>query len=291
MTPSTRLAAVAVALLLFVTACAGETGSSPPPADADRPVDPDTLVLRVDYTGGYLPATHILSRLPLISVYVDGRVITDGPMPDIFPRPAMPNVQQQTISPELVEVLVQKAVAAGVGTAVDFGRPTVTDMPSTRITIVTREGTRKLEVYALAPDVDGLTDSLTGEQRMARKTLSDFLASLQDLPTKLGAGQPELYPVSALAVVTTPYALDRTADVPAQPEVAWPGPALPGQVPDANLGVGCVTVTGSEATAALALAAKANVLTPWTWGGKRWSLEFRPILPDESGCTDLSNLR
>jgi hypothetical protein len=285
MTPSTRPAAAIVALLLLVTACAGETSS--PPADTGRPITPDAVVLRVDYTGGFVPATHILSRLPLISVYGDGRVITDGPMPEVYPRPAVPNVQQQTIAPEQVDALVQKALAAGVGTEADFGRPSVTDMPSTRFTVTTSEATRTLEVYALVADEDGMSDSLTAEQRAARKKLIDLLAGLQELSQALG--EPGLYRPSVLAVITTPYT-DQT-EMPPPDEIAWPGPALPGQVPDANLRAGCVTVTGDEVAAVLALAVKANVLTPWTSGGKRWSLSFRPLLPDESGCANLFNQR
>jgi hypothetical protein len=37
----------------------------------------------------------------------------------------------------------------------------------------------------------------------------------------------------------------------------------------------------------LAAAATANAATPWDSGGTRWSVAFRPLLPDESGCADL----
>ena len=40
--------------------------------------------------------------------------------------------------------------------------------------------------------------------------------------------------------------------------------------------------------AVLATAAKANAATPWTSGGRTWSLHLRPLLPDESGCADLA---
>jgi hypothetical protein len=47
-------------------------------------------------------------------------------------------------------------------------------------------------------------------------------------------------------------------------------------------------VTGDEAKAVLAAAAKANSLTPWTSGGKTWRVGLRPLLPDEHTCADLN---
>ena len=53
------------------------------------------------------------------------------------------------------------------------------------------------------------------------------------------------------------------------------------------LDVGCVVATGEQASAVLAAARPANAATPWVSGGTRWSVAFRPLLPDESGCADL----
>ena len=39
----------------------------------------------------------------------------------------------------------------------------------------------------------------------------------------------------------------------------------------------------------LAAAGTGNALTPWvTPDGGHWSVTFRPLLPDESGCSDLA---
>jgi hypothetical protein len=49
-----------------------------------------------------------------------------------------------------------------------------------------------------------------------------------------------------------------------------------------------VVVGGDQATAVLAAAGNGNALTPWVGAdGSRWSVTFRPLLPDESGCADL----
>jgi hypothetical protein len=73
--------------------------------------------------------------------------------------------------------------------------------------------------------------------------------------------------------------------LPTPPPVAWPGPALPGESLPA--GLSCAIATGATADAVLASAAHANTRTPWTFGGHRWTVTLRPLLPDESTCQDL----
>jgi hypothetical protein len=68
--------------------------------------------------------------------------------------------------------------------------------------------------------------------------------------------------------------------------VTWPGPALPGKTTGPE--IGCVTATGAQAAAVLAAAGKVTAITPWLSGGKRWTVALRPLLPDETGCADLS---
>ena len=46
----------------------------------------------------------------------------------------------------------------------------------------------------------------------------------------------------------------------------------------------CGTVTGGDLATLLPLLQKANQLTPWASGGRRYALTFRPLLPDETGC-------
>jgi hypothetical protein len=299
LTRSWTNAATALALLL-VAACAGQAGpaSRQPtgrPLASVGSADPGTVALRVDFTGGLSPRwdlVDIMSRLPLISVYRDGRVITRRGVGRS--TSAVPIVVQRRVSPKQVEILVRKALDAGVDTGVDVGHPPAMDAPSTRFTVVTGASTRTLEVYALVDEhtLDPIyrddVAGVTGAQRVARQKLIDLLAELQDLATTLGAGaisKPESYPASALAVIARPYTLQPQ---PAQPELAWPGPSLPGAVINTDLGVSCLTVTGSEANAVLAAAAKANIATPWTSGGARWLLSLRPLLPDESDCAGLA---
>jgi hypothetical protein len=139
------------------------------------------------------------------------------------------------------------------------------------------------EVYALfeAPLEGG---GLTPDQEDARAELSDFLATLTD-----SAGpEAQAYEPAAVAAVASPW-ID-PGDGLQQPEVAWPGPALPGSPTGGPVDVSCVTAAGDQAQALLAAAGAASGATPWVGAdGTRWTVVFRPLLPDETGCADLTD--
>ena len=291
---SSWAAAAAVPLLILVSACGAQ-----PAADAAPPAQPpvadalgaDEVALRVTHTGGFVTPQSIPSRVPALSIYGDGRVITEGPVPAIYPGPALPNLQQARISAEDVDDLVRRAVNAGVGTAKDLGQPGVADAATTRFLVTTEAGVRSTDAYALEmPDDAG---ALTAEQKAARKRLADLLADLQDLPKTLGQGavtEEGAYPAKVVAGIATPYVNqpENVVELGPPAPVAWPGSALPGARLDPSVDVGCVAATGDQARAVLAAAAKANAMTPWTSGGKQWSVLLRPLLPDESSCADLA---
>ncbi|WP_035740536.1 hypothetical protein [Parafrankia elaeagni] len=320
-----RLAAVALPLFLTAAACAGDTTGSDSlrgagPALTGAPGNPgtpvgsgvdDTAVLRVDLVGGFVTPQILAARLPVVSVYPGGQVISEGPQVAIFPAPALPNVQLRRIAPADVQRLVGRAVAAGVGAGRDYGEPPVTDVPSTRFTVRTPEGVRTTEVRALA-EADGT--GLTAEQQNARRDIQELLDALTDLPGTIGDTGP--YVPTAVAAIAAPLVSDCPAGgvqpvnpsggaAPAGPsggvqppdscggglplpvEQAWPGPELPGEPLAEGLDVGCVAVRGTDATVLLAAARTAVDTTPWTSGGRRWTADFRPLLPDESGCADL----
>ncbi|TQN41732.1 hypothetical protein FHU33_1110 [Blastococcus colisei] len=284
--------ATALALVLALTACAERGGTASPgdPAAPSSVAAPEEgLVLQVEHTGGFVTPMMLAARLPIVSVYADGRVITEGPVPAIYPGPALPNLQVAEIEPGQVTDVVDRALAAGVDETGDLGSPPIADVPSTRFTLVTASDTYVREVYALGASSDlpgpaGPPDTgITPEQAAAREELSDFLASVTDLGRATEAYEPE-----AVAAVVSPW-VDPGDDLP-QPELPWPGPDLPGE-PVGGLGdVSCVTATGDRAQTLLAAARDANATTPWvTDDGRRWSVTFRPLLPGESGCADLTD--
>ena len=241
-------------------------------------------VVKVRYTGGFTSPVSLATRLPIVSVYGDGRVITEGPVLTIYPGRALPNVLVEKISKEDVSRLAARAIAAGVGNAGDLGEPTIADAATTRFTVLTSDGAKTTEVYALneaGPD----QTVLSGKQQAARKKLHDLLAALTDLPATLGAGaidKAQPFAATELVAVASTWADPETRVGPNIPEVQWPGPALPGEQLGEELG--CVAMSGEQMAVVLAAAATATTITPWVSAGSRWNVSFRPLLPDETGC-------
>ena len=287
MTRTSLRGVLAVLALVLLCSCAerpsdgadgGEAGA-PPPA----PELPDGLVLEVAHTGGFVTPDMLATRLPLVSVHSDGRVFTEGPVVAIYPGPALPNVQVAHVDEATLRGLVEQALAAGVAETGDLGTPPIADVPSTRFTLVTAEGTYVREVYGLSEGADG---DLTPEQQQGREALRGLLDALVAPAGTASEG----YVPTALAVVVRPWT-DSLADpsLP-QPDVAWPGPPLPGEPLEPALGLSCLAVTGSDVPPVLQAATAANAASPWVGAdGSRWFLSFRPLLPHETGCADLGD--
>jgi hypothetical protein len=274
-TTSTVRGASLLAVALALSACAGSGGDTAAPSSS-APL-PTGLVLQVALTGGYTTPEELASRLPVVSVYGDGRVLTQGPQIEIWPAPALPNVQVHRVDEATVRDLVDRAVAAGVTETGDLGEPPVADAPTTRFTLVTAEGTTVRDVYALS---ETPADTLTAEQAGARDRLQGLVEELTAVD-----GEGEGYRPQTVAAVVRPYT-GGDPELP-QPDVAWPGPELPGS--PLGAGLTCVSATGQQAADVLAAAASANALTPWVAAdGSRWSIAFRPVLPHETGCADLA---
>ncbi|HEY0699124.1 MAG TPA: hypothetical protein VGD43_15090 [Micromonospora sp.] len=276
-------------LLLLAAGCAAKVDTGGGGGDAGPLPDDGTLVLRVSHVGGFVPPASLATRVPMISVYGDGRVITEGPQPAIFPGPALPNLQEQQISADDVAELVDRALRAGVGSPTDLGTPSVTDVPSTRITVWTAGGVRTTEAYALMEQVPA--SGLTADQQAARRKLLDLVGALTDLPGTLGAAavpDSRPYQPTRIAGVAAPWTPSGSAGVPEQVEVAWPGPALPGEPQGQGGELACVVAEGVAAKAVMRAAGRATSITPWTYDGRRWTIGLRPLLPDETSCADLS---
>ncbi|MCY1139671.1 hypothetical protein OWR29_16850 [Actinoplanes sp. Pm04-4] len=295
----TLMAAAVPLFLLAACAQPGTTSAGSPasresassyPQGGDETQDGDKLVARVESVGGFVPPDRTVGTLPAISVYADGRVITQGPTPAIYPGPALPNLQVVTLSPDQVQQLLKEATEAGVRSGADFGRPNVADAPTTRVTVTTAQGTQSVAVEALN-EAQVNDPMLTDAQKTARKNLAAFVDKLSDLPAAAEPSASAPYDAESLAVLARPYIKQQGDDQPAQTEMAWPGPALPGDYLNPAFKIGCVVVSGAEADKVLAAAKKANQMTPWTAGGEKYLITFRPLLPDEKGCAQFKGNR
>ena len=201
-------------------------------------------MIRVRHEGGFVPPDRLVGRIPQVSVYADGRVITEGPQIAIYPGPALPNLQVQQIDPAKVDQLVEQALAAGVGSGADLGQPGVADAPTTVIEVRTAKGVKTVSAEALSeamPDDPQLTapqqqaPGQAGRVRQAAHRPAGHAGGVAAVP---GGGPGGAGPAVRRA-------RRRPARAAGRDRLARPGTAR--RVPDLRrLKIGCVTVTGAE---------------------------------------------
>jgi hypothetical protein len=272
---------LAVLAALLLAGCGSGPGPEAPGEDVTYA--PTDLVLQVSSGGGLMPVAYTVVGIPELSIYGDGRVITTGPVPEIYPGPALPNLQLQHIAAADIQALVRRALASGVGSGEDLGFPNVADAPTTHISVLTAKGTRTTDAPALGI---GSADGLTSRQQTARRRLEDLVNALRNLDQTLGRkkiDQPVAYVPEQIAAVAEEW---RAGDgqLADPPPVDWPGAtALPGP----TVGNGLVHCVTTPAGPVLAAAKQANARTPWVSANAKWSVLFRPLLPQEQSCADL----
>ena len=284
-----RTAAALAAVALLTAACGRLNDDDGPGSGDDRishPTGANDLVLRIDVGGGFVPVEYNLATIPSVSIYGDGRMIVTGPVIEIYPGPALPNLQVTQLSEDALQAILRAADDAGLmdGDA-SYDYPCVTDLPSTTFTVVAEGRTNVVSAYALGFD-DG-AGACEGVDTQARAALAAFQSRFGDLKNlvpegSLGAEEP--YVPTEMRVFVLPYRGE--PDLPQQP-VEWPASGSLdrlGQPIEVLEDSRCGIVGGEDLTDLLAAATTANQLTPWTSEGTEHSLIFRPLLPDEHDC-------
>lgn len=302
--------AVAVSLGCLVLAACTNAGSTPtgsggsipptgvpssPPSGSPvgsaiaHPTGPTDLVIRYEEVGGFVAPQALLTRYPVVSIYGDGTVITEGPIPAIFPGPALPNLQFETVTEAGLQRLLAIARDDGLlGPDASYDATNVADASTARFTVVADGATHRVSAYGL-----GMTDDASADPAAsaARAKLRDFSTAVDDLPTTIGqenVGRGTGYAWDRLAVFVQPGAPDPGDPALARPPIAWPL-ATPlatfGDPVSAGGGdMRCGTVGGADAQAVRALLDRAAQITGWTSGGAKYTLTFHPLLPDQTEC-------
>jgi hypothetical protein len=273
------LAAVPLLVLALTAVACGGSGQT-----AYWTVE-DDVVLQFSTAGGFAAVDYNLTRLPQFTLYGDGTVIVEGPMIAIYPAPALPNLQTTKISGEGIGRILSAADEAGLlANDVDYGRPDVTDIPDTVVTVRTGGKTYLSTIYASgAEEVAG---GLTAEQKQARAVITAFSLQLSDLSAfQSGEIKWVPYTYSALAVFSTPVDPSTAPDsTEVQPNrLDWPldDLATSGQtvLPD---GYRKVVVSGEDLAKLKPLLSQATQITLWKSGDTEYHLSLRPLLPGEA---------
>ena len=255
----------------------------------DHPTGANDLVLRLATGGGFVPIEFNLKALPGVSLFGDGRLIVEGPVIEIYPGPAMPNLQVSRLTEEGVQAILDEARKAGLlGQDASYDYPCVADAPTTTFTVAADGATHTITAYALGFE-EGTTGGCGGAaiDVGARAKLLDFSTKLGNLRSWLPEGSisaEEQYTPTEMRVYVRSYQGD--PELKQQP-TAWPleGPLSSFGELDANLDQArCGVVSGADIETLLPDAYAANELTPWTSDGQDFGLLFRPLLPDEHSC-------
>ena len=234
--------------------------------------------------GGFVPVEFAFTNMPQVSVYGDGRVITQGPVPAIYPGPALPNLQVAQLSEDGMQIVLAAAREAGLlDEGVDYGQPLVADGATTTFTVAADGKTVVTPVYHLAFENDG-DGALSGEQKERRSKALGFQTKLSDLRALVGdaLGPEEPFGWEAVSMFIQPA--DPDAEDPSGLErdvVEWPLTADPGTMGESYLQGRKAVVSGYDLDTLMPFLQRANQLTLWRSGDAHYSLAVRPLLPDE----------
>jgi hypothetical protein len=289
--PSFRL--VALSLTATLAAACGGTGPSPSPSPQPEPPADARFLLRVT-TVQALPPPATFNWLPMIVIGLDGRVLTGGAVPAIFPGPLVNPTVERQLSATGWNRIVEATRAAGLlGAVRDF---TGGMLPPGSQAI-------RLEIVA-----DGIVHTLTGDPSRTFNCITTpcvpppgtpeafavFVNGLGDLASITGPGElgPErIHEPAGFAGIATPGKPDDQG-VP-QPAVAWPlagGFGGFGEPTQEGNGARCGLVTGADVGLVRPVFAAATQTTPFrdSTDDSLWGLIVRPLLPgDGNPCEGL----
>ena len=283
------LAALPVAVLL--ASC--NLVSPPSYAGVPHPAGSE-LVVRVEWTGGFVPYEYLFTSLPRFTLLGDGRVFVDGPQIEIYPGPALPNVQVRRLTEEGIQSILFRIAESGLfdeGHSWNAATQFIADANSTVFTVRADNREVVVDVYALGllaePNV--APPGIPADELEAH----DRLTALENDLLNLDAWIPADDWTDATWQSYEPDALRLlVANIDAQPPnpdgldsepIPWPGATDPDQFGTASTiqDFRCGVVSGEEGAAWYAAMSQANELTRWSRDGHLYSVTPRPLLPDE----------
>jgi hypothetical protein len=281
-----------LAASVSLVACVSATGAAGPsglPSSSPNLGDADTPIFRVTWDGGFVAPGTILGRLPIIVVYADGRVITQGPQIDIYPGPLMPNLQERTLSADALARLIELAREKDLLKTIHYEFPGVADLPDTVLEIQLDGATYRVSAYALAEaGVDTGNPGLDAASIEGRAALREFIGALTAVPASDFLDEEHPYVMTGLRLYAGVAQVVENSEFPGeQPPVAWPlaDLATAGE-PVANpaIDVRCLVIEGEDLATVLPILQGANSLSVFESDGAFFSLIPRPLLPGETGC-------
>jgi hypothetical protein len=290
--------AVALALPLLVAACSSGAPATATPSPTE-PVLPSPssaagVVIHASWTQA-LPPRALFGNLPVLVVTADGRVLTQGPVREIYPGPLVAPFVERPISPNGVAALLQAAKDAGLlGPATDFtGGAMPMGAAAVRLQIVvdgvTHDFVGDANAAVPCPPTQACPEAVPGTPAAFARFWYRLLDMAGWLESELGPEQP--YAPASYAVIVGPPPEPWEGATPVVWPVADPPLGAFGAPVRGEPGTRCGIAAGDLAAALRAPFAGATQLTPFvataTASATR-GLTVRALLPgDEDPCAPI----
>lgn len=293
---STSLVVVLFAML--IGACTAGPSASPSSAPSSAPspsaaptptpspsasptADAAVAVIRIEQTGGMLAPWEVMRWYPTVTLYADGRLIMQGPQIELYPGPALPNLQVTHLTQHGIDQLLAWAAEAGLeGEDRFLGQPML-DTGVTMFTIVSPAGTHVTSVS----DMSGDDPQIAAVRRFRDIMISASAWVANDV---LGADEP--YVFDRLRLIAFPADPQNNPDPQLSAELDWPldkSLATIGKSWGEPASYRCAQIDGADLAQMLPLFAQANELTLWRSGDELYQLYLHPLLPDDEACPGL----
>ncbi len=234
-------------------------------------------VVRIEWLGGFVAPQSTMVRYPSVAMYADGRVITEGPQIDIYPGPALPNLQVTHYTQHGVDQVLQWATDAGL-TGEDHlvGRP-MPDAGMIVFAVTTADGA--VHTISVA-DISGDDPAVAAARRF-----QDVMLNLRSWLADDVASDETPYPYDRLRVISFPANPANMPDPGLATTRDWPlGPLDSLGMPLMMEGYRCVVVSGADLDTLRPSAENSNQLTLWQSGDQLYQLILHPLLPDDEEC-------
>lgn len=278
---------------LLVASC---SAASPPPVGGgpvSHPMGSD-VVVQVEWTGGFVPYEYLFTSLPIFTLLGDGRVIVQGPVPAIYPGPALPNLQVRRLTEEGIQAVLFRLTETGLfdeNHTFDAAAAFVADANTTVFTVNANGETVVVDVYALGTftDPESMPSGVSADELDAHgrlTTLQDDLGYLEGwveaddwADASWSSYQAEALRLLLANVDNEPPNADGLDSDP----LPWPGTTAPDAIGAASTvqEFRCGVVSGDEAATWTEALAAANQLTRWSFDGHLYRVTPRPLLPSE----------
>jgi hypothetical protein len=274
----------------LLTACGGSAPTPSPSPEPPAPADARFLLRGTQVQA--LPPQATFGWLPSVLITLDGRVLSAGAVPAIFPGPLVNPIVERRLTPAGWAKVVEAARAAGLlSGATDFsgGQMPPGSMVS-RLEIVA--GGRLFELTGDASRIMVCITTPCDPQPGTPEAFGGFLSRLTDLGSLVGdqLGPEAMYAPLGYTIIAGPPPDQQGLEQPILPWPLAPEFAAFG-LPLADASGGrCGTVVGEAAAALRPVLATANQLTRWRdrGDGALHGFVVRPLLPgDEDPCLGL----